>query len=134
MTQKRKKVLFIDSDSEFLDQQKANLKDKNIDNYFFGFTDFWDALQFMEKQIIAQNRKLHYILLDEQIFGDQLDSSLEKIAGLKNFLKKPEIIICTNKNSDELRNHVMQNASISAFLVKPIPKNYVEFLITGLST
>jgi hypothetical protein len=57
--------------------------------------------------------------------------SLGKISSLKNYLKKPEVIVCTSENNNELRNKVMQFPVVSAFLVKPVPQNYIEFLITG---
>ncbi len=131
MRQKRRKVLCIDSDSSFLDQKEKELEKKELGDYFFPFNDFWKAFQFVEKQIIAKNEKLHYILLDERIAGQKLAASIEKISGLKTFLKKPEVIVCTRNNSDDLRNHVMQYPIVSAFLVKPIPRSYIEFLITG---
>lgn len=128
---KRKNVLCIDSDFSFINCQEKELRHKNLEKYFFPFSNFWDALHFIEKHIIANNDKLHYILLDEESMGKQLISSLEKISGLKNYLKKPEIIFYTANNSDVLRNRVMQHPFVSAFLVKPIPHNYIEFLITG---
>lgn len=131
MKQKRKKVLCIDSDRSFLTRQQTTLSQKKLEHFFYGFNDFWDAYQFLEKQIIAQNEKLHYILLDENIMGQRLLSSLEKIASLKNFMKKPEVIVCTTKNDNDLRNRVMQFPVVSTFLVKPLPQNYIEFLITG---
>lgn len=133
MKQKRKKVLCIDSDPSFLNHQQKELSHKNIEHCFYGFNDFWDALHFVEKQIIEQNEKLHYILLDENLMGRKLLSSLEKISSLKNYMKKPEVIVCTSENNNELRNQVMQFPVVSAFLVKPIPHNYIEFLITGQS-
>jgi len=133
MKQKRKKVLCIDSDSSFLHQQEEVLNSKELDNYFFPFNDFREALHFIEKQIIAKNKNLHYILLDEKISGAKLPSTLEKISELKSFLKKPEVIVCTNNNTEKLRNQVMQFPVVSAFLEKPIPQNYIEFLITGNS-
>lgn len=133
MKQKRKKVLCIDSDPNFLNRQQKTLSNKNLEHCFFGFNDFRGAYHFLEEQIITQNDKLHYILLDERILGRQLLSSLEKISSLKNYMKKPEVIVCTNKNNNDLRNQVMQFPVVSAFLVKPIPQNYIEFLITGHS-
>lgn len=133
MRQKRKKVLCVDSDPSFLDLQKKTLTHKKIGHCFFGFNDFGDAIHFIEKQVIPHNEKLDYILLDQKILGKELLPSLEKISGLKNFLKKSEIIVCTNENNNALRNQVMQYPFVSAFLVKPIPSNYIEFLITGQS-
>jgi CheY-like chemotaxis protein len=131
MKAKRKKVLCVDADVAFLENQKKALGEQDLEDCFFGFTDFWEALHFIEKQIIARNKKLHYILLDEKIPGKQLAATLEKLAGLKNFLKKPEIIVCTSNNSNDLRNQVMQYHFVSALLEKPIPENYIGFLITG---
>jgi len=131
MKPKRKKVLCVDADATFIENQKKALGEQDAENCFFGFTDFWEALHFIEKQIIANNKKLHYILLDEKIPGRQLAAALEKLAGLKNFLKKPEIIVCTSNNSNDLRNRVMQYPFVSALLEKPIPENYIGFLITG---
>lgn len=131
MKKKRKKVLCIDSDPSFLSSQQTTLSQKKLEHFFYGFDDFWDAYHFLEKQIIAQNEKLHYILLDENIMGHKLLPSLEKIASLKNFMKKSEVIVCTTKNDNELRNRVMQFPVVSTFLVKPLPQNYIEFLITG---
>ncbi len=131
MKKKQKKVLCIDSDPNFLTRQQQNLKYKKLEHCFFGFNDFWDAYHFIEKQIITQNERLHYILLDEKIFGQKLLPSLEKISSLKNFMKKPEVIVCTNENNNDLRTKVMHFPVVSSFLVKPIPQNYIEFLITG---
>lgn len=131
MKKKRKKVLCIDSDPSFLTHQQNTLSNKQLESCFFGFSDFWDAYHFLEKQIIMQNERLHYILLDEKISGQQLMQSLEKISSLRKFMKKPEVIVCTSKNNSELRNKVMQYPVVSAFLEKPLPPNYIEFLITG---
>lgn len=133
MKEKRKKVLCIDSNPSFLNNQQEKLSQKELDGYFYPFNDFWEALHFLEKQIIENNKKLHYILLDEKIIGEKLSASLEKISGMKAYLKKPEIIVCTTSNSTDLRNQVMQYSFVSAILVKPIPQNYIEFLITGTS-
>ncbi|WP_372950613.1 hypothetical protein [Mariniphaga sp.] len=133
MKQKKKNVLCIDSDPNFLNHQQKTLSDKNLEHCFFGFNDFWGAYHFLEKQIITQNEKLHYILLDEKSMGRQLLSSLEKISSLKNYMKKPEVIVCTCENNNDLRNKVMQFSVVSSFLVKPLPHNYIEFLITGQS-
>jgi len=133
MKEKRKKVLCLDADPSFIDNQEELLARRDISRYFFGFTDFGEAIRFVEKQIIPQDEKLHYILLDHKILGHRISSSLEKIATLKNFLKKTEIIVCTHENNDDVRNNVMQYPFISAFLVKPIPENYIGFLITGHS-
>lgn len=133
MKQKRKKVLCIDSDPAFLEQQKRTLEKKELDDCFYPFPDFREALQFIEKKVISNGKNLHYIILDEKITGERLTDSLEKISGIKAYLKKPDVIVCTENNNDKLRNHVMQYPFVSAFLVKPIPHNYIEFLITGNS-
>jgi response regulator RpfG family c-di-GMP phosphodiesterase len=131
MKQKRKKVLYIDSEPSFLEQQKKELKAKELDIHLYPFDNLEKAFEFMEKQIIKKNNKLHYILLCENIAGDQLYSSLEKFDQLNEFPKKPDIIVLAENNNHSIRNRVMQYPFVSAFIVKPIPTNYIEFLITG---
>jgi response regulator RpfG family c-di-GMP phosphodiesterase len=133
MKEKRKRVLCLDADSSFIDNQEEQLARREIGHYFFGFTDFGEAIRFLEKEVIPQNEKLHYILLDQKMLGQPVASSLEQLARLQHFLKKTEIIVCTREKDDDLRNKVMQYPFISAFLVKPIPENYIAFLITGCS-
>lgn len=133
MKEKRKRVLCVDADSTFIDNQQEQLALREIGCYFLGFTDFGEAIRFLEKEIIPQNKKLHYILLDQKMLGQPVASSLEQLSRLHYYLKKTEIIVCTRENDDDLRNKVMQYPFISAFLVKPIPENYIAFLITGRS-
>ncbi len=133
MKRKRRTVVCIDTDMAFLTGQKKALSNIKADDCFFGFTDLWEALHFIEKQIIARDEKLDYILLDEKIAGKQLTGTLEKFSGIKKFLKRPEIIVCTDQNSSNLRNQVMQFPFVSAFIVKPVPPDYIGFLITGCS-
>lgn len=131
MQRKVKKVLCIDSEPSFIEKQKIGLRHKELDENLFFFDNLTEAFEFIETQIIEKNIKLHYIILDEKIVGRHLSHSLEKFYGLNRFLKKPEIIIVTEDNSTFLRNRIMQYPFVSAFLVKPIPSNYIEFLITG---
>jgi response regulator RpfG family c-di-GMP phosphodiesterase len=131
MKQKRKKVLFIDSEKSFLEQQKEELSNKELDAHLYPFDNLDRAFEFIEKQIIEKNNKVHYILLNANIAGEQLYSSLEKFDELNGFLKKPDIIVLTEKNNHHLRNRVMQYPFVSALIVKPIPSDYIEFLITG---
>jgi response regulator RpfG family c-di-GMP phosphodiesterase len=133
MKQKRKKVLCIDSDSTFLKKQEEILGQRELDNYFFPFDNFRKAVQFIEKDVISNGEHVHYILLDEKIPGKKLTDSLEKISSFKTYLKEPDVIVSTDKSNDELRNVVMQYPFVSAFLVKPIPEKYIQFLITGQS-
>jgi hypothetical protein len=130
MEQKRKKVLCIDSQTSFLEKQKKELKVKDLDIHLFPFNNLEKAFDFIEKQIIQGNNKIHYIILCENV-GDQLYSSLEKLERLNEFLKSPDIIVLTESKNHHTRNRVMQYPFVSALLVKPIPSNYIEFLITG---
>ncbi len=131
MQHKRKKVLFVDSEPSFLEQQKKALSYKNLDGNFISFNNVSDALQFIETQIIEKNDKLHYIIINENVVGEQLTHSLDKLWGLNHFLKNPDIIIVTEENNYILRNRIMQYPFVTVLLVKPIPHNYIEFLITG---
>lgn len=132
MKQKRKKVLWIDSDPVYLERQKRTLSNKELDCHLYSFSNMGDAFDFIEKQILEKNRKLHYIILDEKSIGKTLlPNSLEKFKGLNNFLQKPEIIVLASNNNHHLRNRIMQYPFVSAFLMKPVPSGYIEFLITG---
>ena len=133
MKEKKRNVVYIDPDITYFEGQKEKLKQKGLQNYYFPFNDFWEAVHFVEKHFVTAGRKLHYILIDEQMLGKQRTAPLEKLNGFSSFLNKLEIIVCTTKNSTDLRNKIMQNAFIGAFLVKPIPEEYIEFLITGQS-
>lgn len=133
MKQNRKKVLCIDSDVDFLENQQENLEKDDLEKYFFPFYDFKDAVQFIEKQVIADDDNIHYILIDENTSKKKLTDSLDKISSLKKYLNRPDVIVSATSNNDELRNNVMRYPFVSAFLVKPIPNNYIEFLITGKS-
>jgi hypothetical protein len=128
---KIKKVLYIDSEPSFLEQQKKKLSHKELDSNLYSFSNFSDAFEFIETHIIEKNNKLHYIILDEKLAGKHLSNSLDKLWGLNDFLKKPDIIIIADENNAFLRNRIMQYPFVTAYLVKPIPSNYIEFLITG---
>jgi response regulator RpfG family c-di-GMP phosphodiesterase len=135
MKRKRKKVLWIDADPVYIEHQKRELSNKELDCHLFSFCKMRDAFNFIEKQILEKNRKLHYIILDEKSIGKTfLPGSLEKFQGLNSFLKKPEIIVLTGENNNQLRNSLMQYPSVSALLMKPVPPGYIEFLITGQVT
>lgn len=123
--------MYIDPDVTYFEDQKEKLKQKGLQKYYFPFNDFWDAVHFVDNHFVTTGKKLHYILIDEQMLGKQRTAPLEKLSGFSSFLDKLEIIVCTKKNSTDLRNQIMQNTFICAFLVKPIPEEYIEFLITG---
>jgi hypothetical protein len=132
MKQKRKKVLWVDSDPLYVERQKRVLSNKHLDSHLYSFKNLGDAFNFIEKQILEKNKRLHYIILDEKSIGNSLlPNSLEKFQGLKNFLNKPEIIVLAGDNINHTRNSIMQYPSVSALLMKPIPSEYIEFLITG---
>jgi hypothetical protein len=131
---KIKKVLCIDSEPSFIEQQKEELINKELDDHLYSFNDLNEAFDFIETQVIKKNDKIHYIILDEKVAGNQLTSSLEKFWGLNSFLKKPDVIIVSEDNDAMVRNRVMQYPFVSVFLMKPVPSNYIEFLITGQMT
>ncbi len=131
MNSKKRKVVCINADEEFLEEKKKQLHQKHLENFFFPFNNFVEAVNFVENHIDKTPKRLHYILLDEKILGKQLSKSLDKLYGLTNFMDKLEVIVVTSNNTIDLRNKIMQYPFVSAFLVKPIPDNYIEFLITG---
>jgi hypothetical protein len=132
MKRKRKKVLWIDADPLYIERQKRVLSNKELDSHLYSFNKMGDAFDFIEKQILEKNKRLHYIILDEKSIGRaMLPNSLERFQGLNDFLAKPEIIVLTSENNNLLRNSIMQYPSVSALLKKPVPPGYIEFLITG---
>lgn len=128
---KMKKVLYIDSEPSFLAQQKELLTCKELEEHLYPFGNIDEAFNFIEKQIIGKNNKLHYIVLDAKVMGNQLSNSLERFGGLNNYLKKPDVIVISDEINMLAKNHIMQYPFVSVFLVKPVPTNYIEFLITG---
>ena len=131
MRLKRKSIVCIDSETDFLNKQKNFLIQKHLQDYFYPFSDFVKAIQFIEDLLVSGSKKLHYILIDERVLRFQMADFLEKLSSLYNSRKKLEIIILTHKNNEELRNKIMGFAFISALIIKPIPEDYFEFLITG---
>ncbi len=131
MNPKKRKVVCINADEAFLEKKKNELQQKHLENFFYPFNNFGDAVNFVENHIDSTPKRLHYILLDEKILGKQLSKSLDKLYRLTNFMNKLEVIVVTSNNTVDLRNKIMQYPFVSAFLVKPIPANYIEFLITG---
>lgn len=128
---KRKKVLCIDSEPSFLEQQKKELSNKELEDHLYSFDSLNKAFEFIENKIIKKNNKIHYIILNEKLVGKQFSNSLEKFWGLNDFLKKPDVIVVTENNNTMVRNNVMQYPFVSVYLIKPFPSNYIEFLITG---
>jgi len=133
MNSKKRKVVCINADISFLNRKKKELRQKNLENYFYPFDKYDDAIDFVENQIDKNAKRVHYILLDEKILGHQLANSLDKLSGLSYYFDKLEVIVITNNNTNDLRNKIMQYPFVSAFLVKPIPENYIEFLISGIN-
>lgn len=132
MQHKRKKVLVIDSEISFLEEQKKELSIRNLDDHLYSFDNIDDAFNFIETHVIGGNKKLHYIILDEKVVGKQLSNSMDRFWELNSFLRKPDIIVLTEeKNNTLIRNQIMQYSFVSVFLVKPIPSDYIQFLITG---
>ncbi len=129
MSHCKKKVVCI-SDQLFLNKQKNKLKQKRLGNYFYAFNNFSDAFHFLKKK--AENGdKFHYILIDEKNLNDRLANTFNKLTDLNGFMKKMEVIVLTGKDNDDLKNDIMQYPFVSAYLVKPVPENYVGFLIDG---
>ena len=132
--QNKKKVLYIDSEPSFLELQKKELANSGIQDHLYTFVDLNEAFDFIEKQVIKKNEKIHYIILDDKVVSKQLSNSLEKFWELSSYLKKPDLIILTEDKDALVRNRIMQYPFVSVFLVKPVPSNYIKFLITGQMT
>ena len=108
MTKQRKRVICIDSDPSFLTTQINKLKQNSLHHYLDSFSSFSEALQYIEDQIRNTHKKFHYILLDEGIIRNQFYHAIGRLSDFNAFLRKPEIIVYTQKNDSELRNKIMQ--------------------------
>jgi hypothetical protein len=127
----RKNVICINSDNSFLNEKKDELHKKKLDNFFYPFSSFKNAVNFLEEQEFANNNKFHYLILDEDILHPRPEKSFKKLSGLTKFIKKMEVIVLSSNTTVGLKNKVMQQPFVNAYLIKPIPENYIEFLITG---
>ncbi len=131
MDHRKSKVVYIHSDNEFLKEQKKELNEKHLEKYFYPFNNFSDAVEFVEHTISSAPKIPHYIVLDDNIPENRFSNALDKLTGLSHYTDKLEVIVITNDSDINLRNKIMQYSFVSAFLVKPVPEDYIEFLITG---
>ena len=132
MGQYKKKVVCIYSDQSFLKRQNRELKDDELDHYFFPFRNFTDAYRFLEQQA-EDGKKVHYLLIEEKQLKKPA-ASFNKLLDLNGFMKNMEVIFLTPEDRTDLRNQVMQYRFVSAYLVRPVPDNYIHFLIEGEPT
>ena len=131
MSKKRKKVVCIDSDALFLKKQDSSLKEKGLRQFFYPFSEISEAVKFLEGKVADSCTRIHYILLDQDFISERFTSALHPIYSFDSFYAQPEIIVCAKNKNSEFRNRVMQHEFVSAIIEKPIPENYIEFLITG---
>ena len=134
MGQDKKKVVCIYSDQSFLKRQKQEMemKENELDHYFFPFLSFTDAYHFLRQQA-EDDRKVHYILIDEKKL-EKPTAAFNKLVDLNGLMKDMEVIFLTPNGSDGLRNNIMQYPFVSAYLIKPVPDNYIHFLIEGTAS
>ena len=129
--QRKKNVLYIDSESALIAQQMQYLKHKNLDGFLFPFINMEEANHFIEFNVIKKNHKLHYIIIDENIFDENFSSSISRLHSLDDFFKKMDVIVLADKNNSLSNKHIMQFPFVSVLIDKPYPFNYIEYLITG---
>lgn len=131
MQKKGKNVICIDSDTVLLEKYKNRLIQKKLENYFFPFSDYSEALKFIEKQDVEENCKIHYIVINDVKRKWSLPLIIEKLGKIFRTTQKPEIIVCRPNANTDLRNKIMQNALVTSFLIHLVNEDYFEFLITG---
>lgn len=131
MSQYKNKVVCI-SNSLFLNKQKDKLKPNQLKNNFYAFNDTADVFQFLEKQI-ENGENCHYLIIDEETLNGQTAKMFNKLTDLNGFMRKMEVIVLSGKENVDLENNIMQYPFVSAYLLKPVPDNYVRFLIDGSS-
>lgn len=127
----RKNVICVNSNNAFLDKKRDELQKKKLDDFFYPFTDFKSAVTFIKEEGFAEKSKIHYLILDEDILNPKPEVSFNKLSELNKTIKRMDIIVLTNNNRVELRNKIIRHPFVNAYLIKPIPENYIEFLITG---
>ena len=105
------------------------LESQDLSEYLIFFDDAKEGVNYLKKSTIEEQPD--YILLDLYMPGMDGFEFLEKISKIKRINDSMEIYVCTSSKSEEDRKRVMKFPFVSAFVEKPLPDNFIEFLITG---
>lgn len=131
MSEKPKRVVFIDSDSSFLEALNERFAGSNLDKHIFTFTTCDKALEFIKQQLIQKNKKPQYILINANKKVSSVIAMLERIAALKEIIKHLEVIVSLSAGNRNLKDKIMQHTAVTACTFNSFSDNYIEFLITG---
>lgn len=123
-----KKIVFIDDDKEFVNFYSSVLERKGLSNYLIPFTNAKEGFNYLIK---AKKDELpEYILLDlymAEMDGFAFLENFEKLEKVKN---KVEVFVCTCSEKKEDKDRVMKYPFVFAYLQKPIPSEFLEYLIS----
>lgn len=124
---KYKKVFLIDDDDTLSDLYDSELKSKNLSDYLIYFNNAREGFDYLKK--CKSEDQPEYILLDLYMPGMDGFEFLRQISKIKRINESMEIYVCTSSKNEEDRKRVMRFPLVSAFMEKPLPDNFLEFLI-----
>jgi len=131
MSEKPKRIVFIDSDISFLEALNERLTRSNLNEHLVTFTNYHDALGFIKQQLVQKNKKPQYILINANKKVTSLIVMLERMAALKEISKHLEVIVSLTSGNRKLKDKIMQHPVVTACTFNSFTENYIEFLITG---
>ena len=126
---KYKKVFFIDDDDTLSHLYDSELKSKNLSEYLIYFNNAREGFDFLMK--CKAEDQPDYILLDLYMPGMDGFEFLRQLSKIKTINESMEIYVCTSSKREEDRKRVMQYPLVSAIMEKPLPDNFLEFLIAS---
>ena len=126
---KYKKVFLIDDDDILSDFYNLELQSKQLSDYLIYFNNAREGFDYLMK--CKAEDQPDYILLD--LYMPDMDGFefLRQISKIKNINESMEIYICSSSKNEEDRKRVMRFTLVSAFIEKPLPENFLTFLITS---
>lgn len=124
-----KKVVIIDDDDTVVDLYNSELESRNLSDYLISFTNAREGLSYLKKCKLVEQPD--FILLDLYMPGMDGFEFLRQISKIKRFRDSTEIYVCTSSKNEDDKNRVMKFPFVSAFMEKPLPESFLEFLISS---
>jgi mannose-1-phosphate guanylyltransferase len=131
MSEKPKRIVFIDSDNSFLEKLNERLAGSKLDEHLFTFTNYDEALEFIKQQLVQKNKKPQYVLINANKKVSSVIVMLERMATLKEIIKHLEVIVSLSAGNKNLKDKIMRHPVVTACTFNSFTHNYIEFLITG---